>query len=67
MNSHNATQTVVRRDIKMMNFKQYPKQEGNTCRECAGTGIIQWFDCDGMTIYHWQKPKTKQCDCQKTN
>lgn len=49
----------------MMTFKEYPKQDGNTCTKCNGTGVIQWFDCDGMTIYSWQKPKTKKCDCNE--
>lgn len=33
----------------------------NNCKECGGTGKKQWFDLDGGAIYHWMKPKVKQC------
>jgi RecJ-like exonuclease len=49
----------------MMTWYTFPKQEGNNCKECRGTGKIQWFDIDGTTIYHWMKPNVKDCDCQK--
>lgn len=37
----------------------------NDCRNCGGTGIKQWFYLDGETIYHWMKPKTKECEVCK--
>lgn len=46
-------------------FHKYPKQEGNDCKECEGTGVLQWFDIDGCTIYSWQKPKTAPCKCTR--
>lgn len=46
----------------MMTWLKFEKIEGNTCNSCGQTGINQWFDQDGMTIYSWQKPKTKPCD-----
>lgn len=49
----------------MMTWYTFPKQEGNNCKECKGTGKIQWFDIDGGTIYHWMKPNVKDCECQK--
>lgn len=44
----------------MMLFNKYPKI--NDCKKCEGTGILQWFDIDGGTIYNWMKPNTKTCD-----
>lgn len=45
----------------MMTWLKLDKIEGNDCNSCNQTGIIQWFDCDGMTIYSWQKPSTAPC------
>lgn len=49
----------------MQSWYTFPKQEGNDCTKCQGTGKLQWFDVDGTTIYHWMKPNTKDCECQK--
>lgn len=49
----------------MMTWLKFDKLEGNNCNSCGQTGINQWFDQDGMTIYFWQKPNTSPCKkCQ---
>ena len=32
-----------------------------TCSYCKDTGIMEYFELDGMTIYRWQKPLKKPC------
>lgn len=34
----------------------------NDCKKCQGTGVIQSFPIDGMTIYSWQKSDKKPCE-----
>lgn len=49
----------------MITWFRFKKIEGNDCNDCGCTGINQWFDCDGQTIYSWQKPNLKPCEtCQ---
>jgi len=31
------------------------------CSVCKDTGIMEYFELDGMTIYRWQKPLKKPC------
>lgn len=33
------------------------------CNKCKDKGFTEYHDIDGMTIYRWQKPKRKRCDC----
>lgn len=38
-----------------------PVKGHENCKSCKGHGRLEWFDNDGMTIYSWQKPKSKPC------
>lgn len=49
----------------MMSWYTFPKQEGNDCKKCDGTGKQQSFDIDGTTIYHWMKPNVTACERQE--
>jgi hypothetical protein len=31
------------------------------CSVCKDTGIMEYFEIDGTTIYRWQKPLKKPC------
>ncbi len=31
------------------------------CTMCDGSGWIEYYEIDGMTIYSWQKPKRRKC------
>lgn len=42
-----------------LTFKELPKI--NSCKECQGSGIIQYYNLDGGPYYSWMKPETKEC------
>lgn len=31
------------------------------CKYCKDKGYTEYFPLDGMTIYHWMKPKKANC------
>lgn len=35
------------------------------CLKCKDTGVIEYHEIDGMTIYRWQKPLKRPCDCKQ--
>ena len=35
----------------------------HNCNKCKDKGYTEYHKLDGMTIYSWQKPLKRKCDC----
>lgn len=51
----------------MIKWHVFPKQAGNDCKACGGTGKIQFMSLDGGPYYHWMKPTVEECKECKEN